>query len=174
MIMTSIPAAAVSCVTALLLLAGCVTTGETSEDRPPAPGPATGADEFTVVSVISGDLVKLDSGEEVRYAGIRAPAENEELFAEARNANERLVSGKDIRVKVVFVDDRRDEGGRRFAHVYTPGAALKLMTWVNAELLEGGFGRLDYTALSDKFEQRFEEREAAARAEKRGIWKYRG
>jgi endonuclease YncB( thermonuclease family) len=48
------------------------------------------------------------------------------------------------------------------------------MTWVNAELLEGGWGRLDYRGLEAQFESRFEEREAAARASRRGIWKTRG
>ncbi len=165
---------ALSAAVLLPVLAGCVTVDEDQKDSPAPPGPASEAEEYTVASVLSGDLIQLAGGETVRYAGLRAPAEGEDFFAEARAANERLVFGKDVRIKVVFVEDRQDESGRRYAHVYTPGAALKLMTWVNAELLEGGWGRLDYKALSGKFEQRFEEREGAARAGGRGIWKIRG
>jgi len=159
---------------ALWLLAGCVTVDSGKEKNEKVTGPATGAAEHVVVKVLSGDTVQLDSGEVVRYAGVKAPARGEDFFEEARLANERLVFGKNVRVRVKFVDRVRDESQRRFAHLYTPGHTIKLMTWVNAELLEGGWCRLDYRALAARFEQRFEEREAAARAARRGIWKTRG
>ena len=160
---------------ALLLFAGCVTEDENRKrEEKPITGPATGAVEHVVVKVLSGDTVQLDTGEVVRYAGIQAPRSGEDFFEEARLANERLVFGKDVRVRIQFVGKARDEAKRRFVHLYTPGKTIKLMTWVNAELLEGGWCRLDYRALLPRFEQRFEEREAAARAARRGIWKTRG
>jgi endonuclease YncB( thermonuclease family) len=157
-----------------LLLAGCVTVDAGGDDKPRPSGPATGADSFMVQRVISGDLIELETGETIRYVGVRAPGKGEDFHQEARLANERLVFGKLVRVKVVFLKGIRDEKGRRLAHVYTPGSALNVMTWVNAELLEGGWGRLDYKGLASRFERRFEEREAIARTMVRGIWKTRG
>jgi endonuclease YncB( thermonuclease family) len=154
-------------------LLGCVTVEEDGGDLR-RKGPATGAEVFTVREVLSGDLVHLETGEMVRYAGIRAPRPDEEYFEEARQANMRLVFGKGVQVRVQFVEGKKDDDGNRYAHIYTPSQTLKLMTWVNAELLEGGFGRLDYRALTSSFHKRFEEREAAARTARRGIWKERG
>lgn len=169
------PAARLLLLPVLVLIAGCVTVdAERDRDEESRKGPASDAETFAVRSVPAGDRAELATGEVVRYAGLRSPRKGEEFFEEARKANERLVFGKGVRIRVVFVEGLRDEDGLRYVHVYAPGSALKLMTWVNTELLEGGWGRLDYRALDPEHERRFEEREAVARTARRGIWKTRG
>lgn len=125
----------------------------------------------TVVEVIDGDTVVLDTGGEVRLVGIQAPKlplsrpnfKEWPLAREAKQELEKLVL--DRRVTLSHGGARGDRHGRTLAHLHTDDG-----TWAQGEMLSRGLARV-YTFPDNRAAAReMLDREAAARAAKRGIW----
>jgi micrococcal nuclease len=122
-----------------------------------------------VAHVLDGDTFITESGETVRLIGINTPekARNDtpaEPFAyEAKNFTTKLINGQEIRLE--FEERRTDRYGRLLAHAYLPNGA-----WINAKILEAGFGHV-YSFPDNRGKIRALEPFAAnARQERRGIW----
>ncbi len=120
---------------------------------------------------VDGDTVevRLDSRlEVVRYIGVDTPETVDldapvECFGPRASAfNHALVSGRQVRL--VFGVERRDRYGRLLSYVYLG------RRFVNAELIEWGFGRTLTIAPNDRFAERFKRLEIAAGRAGRGLW----
>ncbi len=114
------------------------------EDDPAADrGNAGGAGQRArVLRVIDGDTIEVaidDRSDDVRYIGVDTPetvkpGEPVECFGpEASAFNHSLVDGETVRL--AFDRERRDVYGRLLAYVYVGE------TFVNAELVRGGYAR---------------------------------
>jgi len=124
---------------------------------------------FTVIRVLDGDTIELNSGERVRYVGVDTPelgraGKPAQCFAsESAQIHSALVTGKRVRLE----KDRsnRDRYGRLLRFVY-----LEDGTFVNARLVREGAARASAYRpdLSKKTE--FEQLETQARAEGKGRW----
>ncbi len=98
-------------------------------------GAPVNADEVgRVVNVIDGDTIDVDingSVERIRYVGVNTPERDEPCYAEAKRANEAMVSGQTVSlVRDVSETDRYD---RLLRFVYVGS------TFVNAELVRSGW-----------------------------------
>ncbi len=127
-----------------------------------------GSDEFTsatVVRVIDGDTIELDSGERVRYIGLDTP----ELFPRpecgakaATDQNRSLVGGK--RVDLLSGPEERDAYGRLLRYVFADGV------FVNAQLVREGHARTSSFSRDERFRQLFAQLGADAEKDGRGLW----
>lgn len=125
-----------------------------------------------VVSVIDGDTVTLDSGDQVRLVGMQAPKlplgrpdfEPWPLAEAARGALAALVLGRTV--SLAHGGRRRDRNDRWLAHLVD----VETGAWVQGAMLRDGWARV-YTFIDNRAavpEMLAEER--AARAALRGIW----
>ena len=94
----------IASIVGIVLLAGCF--GKELKDG-----------EYRVRRTVAGDLVELDSGNLVRFAGIRAPALGEPFYEEARLFTDRYVMGRNVKVNLKFLEGVTDEEGRPCAMV---------------------------------------------------------
>ena len=115
-----------------------------------------------VKRVRSGDTIIVNSNEKVRYAGIRAPFRNELLFEEAVRRNEKLVAGKEVRLR--FDERERDKKGRLDAYVFVDNL------FVNAALVREGLAYVRLTTTTQRFADPLLAAQSEARRGKRGIW----
>jgi micrococcal nuclease len=137
---------------------------------PPAE-PQGGETEAEVVRVVDGDTIEVSLGgetEDVRYIGVDTPesvtpGEPVECYGrEAGSFNERLVAGREVRLR--FDAERRDDYGRLLAYVYV-GPQL-----VNAELVRRGYARTLTIPPNDTRADLFARLEDAAGSAGRGLW----
>lgn len=107
-----------------------------------ADGPTRDPVSVRVVRAIDGDTIEvtIDGGtDDVRYIGVDTPetvkpGEPVQCYGPQASAfNHRLVDGETVRL--VFDRELRDVYGRLLAYVYADG------TFVNAELIRGGYAR---------------------------------
>jgi len=108
-----------------------------------------------VVKVMGGDILVLNSGEEVRLIGVDTSTQSETFIRE-------VVVGKEIKLKY----DRQKVGrdGQMLAYVY-----LLDGTFLNAEVIKQGYARID-RKLPFKYSEEFEHYEKDAKEMKKGIW----
>lgn len=141
------------------------------EDEPGAPADNPPSATAEVIRVVDGDTIKVsveDRIEDVRYIGVDTPesvtpGEPVECFGrEAGSFNERLVAGREVRLR--FDRERRDVYGRLLAYVYV-GPRL-----VNAELVRRGYARTLTIAPNDSRAGLFARLEAEAGRAGRGLW----
>jgi micrococcal nuclease len=118
-----------------------------------------------VVEVFSGDALRLDTGLEVRLAGVEAPKGEQPFANEARGALERLVQGK--RVQLLYGGARRDRYGRALAQVEITGADV----WVERVLLRQGAVRVRTWSDNRAMASAMLEDEAYARNRGLGLWR---
>jgi micrococcal nuclease len=127
--------------------------------------------EAEVVRVVDGDTIEVSLGgetEDVRYIGVDTPesvtpGEPVECYGrEAGSFNERLVAGREVRLR--FDAERRDDYGRLLAYVYV-GPQL-----VNAELVRRGYARTLTIPPNDSRADLFARLEDAAGSAGRGLW----
>lgn len=124
--------------------------------------------EFKVVRVIDGDTVELEGGEKVRYIGMNTPAivdpqKPAECFGqEAAEKNKNLVEGKMVRLEKDNTD--RDKYGRLLRYVYVGD------TFVNLELIGGGFAKMRVYPKDVKFLKQFIRTQEEAKSAARGLW----
>jgi endonuclease YncB( thermonuclease family) len=127
----------------------------------------------TVTAVVDGDTLLLDTGRVVRLVGIQAPhlalgrpgLVDWPMASEARQALVEIVLGQPVRLRHGGAET--DRHGRTLAHVVTAGAPH---LWVQREMLVRGMARVysfpdNRAVLPPLFAA-----EAAARAERVGIW----
>lgn len=115
-----------------------------------------------VEHVRSGSKIVLDQGEEVVFAGIRAPFPDEPLFEESQKKNAELVGGKTVRMR--YDDTGKDKKDRFVAYVFADG----LM--VNERMVRDGLAYVQLTTAHRRFEKELLAAQADARKHRRGVW----
>ena len=128
-----------------------------------------------VVRVVDGDTVKVRLGDSrpitVRYIGVDTPESVKPgtpvqcFAAPASKFNERLVTGKRVRLRIGR--ERTDRYGRTLAYVYLLDGPDR---FVNAELVRRGYARAVEFPPNTDFADRFDRLERRAREQKRGLW----
>jgi len=113
--------------------------------------------------VVNGHYVKLENDEKLIYAGIRAPFEQEPLFAESKKRNEALVVGKELRLE--FDEDERDSEGRLLAYAFLGDGSL-----VNATMVREGLAYVRLTPRAKRYTDVLLAAQAEARLSARGLW----
>ncbi len=124
-------------------------------------------EKATVINVIDGDTVDVRlNGQEyrLRYIGVDTPERDEPYYIEATRFNRDLVDDQDI-ILVKDVSDV-DQYGRLLRYVY-----LQDGTFVNAELIAGGYGRLVTFPPDVAQVERFQALQTEARLDERGMWR---
>ncbi|MEZ4268888.1 MAG: thermonuclease family protein [Myxococcota bacterium] len=125
-------------------------------------GPCTG----TVVEVVDGDTIRLETGETIRYIGVDTPettgGKSECFGAEAVARNAELVLGKDVVIE--YDVECTDRFGRTLAYVYADGAM------VSQTLIEGGFGCSLGIAPDIRYQSALDAAEAGAKNAGAGQW----
>ena len=116
----------------------------------------------TVASVIDGDTIVLTGGAKVRYLGVNTPEHGQPFYAEAKRFNERLVLGKEVRLKTG--EEEYDAYHRQLAYVYV-GDVL-----VNARLIAEGLGHLFVIGSLDYY-QEWLRLQKDAQAQHKGMWR---
>jgi micrococcal nuclease len=134
----------------------------TLSDTPPV---ATAEGETaTVVAVIDGDTIQIDTGQRVRYIGIDTPElRQQECFAqEAMERNKELVMGQTVRlVKDVSETDRY---GRLLRYVFVNER------FINQLLVAEGFANASSYPPDIAYQQVFRSAEDLAREQGAGLW----
>jgi micrococcal nuclease len=120
-------------------------------------------DTVTVVKVIDGDTIVIDSGAHVRYIGIDSPEEDEFYYAEASQLNADMVAGKRVRLESDVTN--KDKYGRLLRYVYVGD------TFVNAEMVRHGCAWSVTYPPDIKYQVYLEAMEKEARELKLGFWK---
>lgn len=135
---------------------------------------AAGASREAVVRrVIDGDTVELADGRLLRYIGVDTPevrrragngwvVDPEPYAQEAKEANRRLVEGKQVRLE--YDVQTHDRYGRLLAYVYVSDRM------VNATLLEEGYARLLTIPPDVRYVEQFRHLADEARRQQRGLW----
>ena len=132
--------------------------------------PPAGATVLTdrVVEVIDGDTVRTARHGRIRYIGVDTPEldardpDVRRMAQQARQANERLVAGREVRM--VLDVQSHDRYGRLLAYVWVDGL------FVNAWLVQQGYARVLTVPPNVRYAERFLELERQARRERRGLW----
>lgn len=129
-------------------------------------GDRCGPSSATVVRVIDGDTVELDSGERVRYLLIDSPESTSEIECfgeEATELNRELVEGKVVQLR--YESECRDRFERLLAFVSVGDREI------NTLLVERGYACTLFIPPNglDRKEE-FEDLELRARAQDRGLW----
>lgn len=118
---------------------------------------------YLVKKVIDGDTAELDNGLIIRYIGINAPEQNQNLYNESKQRNKELVEGK--KVKLEFDNLLYDQYGRLLCYVFVDDI------FVNYQLIKEGFAILDKIYPNTKYIDKLTEAESFAKENKLGIWK---
>jgi micrococcal nuclease len=133
----------------------------------PAPtGPAHAAESALVQRVQDGDTVVLEDSRRVRYLGINAPEFREPFSRKAKNFNESLVRGREVRLEPDA--EGADAYGRMLAYVYV-GDQL-----VNGRLVQEGLAHAFFIGPSRKHNALLLQLQGEAKQRGLGIWSTRG
>ena len=145
------------------------TPTETPAPTPTATLRPTPTEELRVAAqvarVVDGDTIRvLIDGQEyaLRYIGSDAPEPDDPSGPEASEANRRLVEGRAVLLERDVSET--DRYGRLLRYVWV-GELL-----VNAELIRLGYARAVAYPPDIRYQERFAELEAEARAAQRGLW----
>ena len=130
----------------------------------PAAGPTQPGDleTATVAAVIDGDTIELTNGRRVRYIGINTPERDQPYYNEAREANQRLVGGKQVQLERDL--DSFDQYGRILAYVWVDGVMA------NQEIVKQGFANAFTVPPNVRYEAQIRAAEQEAREAGRGLW----
>ncbi len=139
---------------------------------------------YNVTRVVDGDTLKLSSGERVRLIGVDTP----EVHYSNKLLRDSNKSGKDIktiqslgaraskftkdlclgrRVRLEYDIARHDRYGRILAYVY-----LEDGTFVNAKIIEEGYGQIITVPPNVKYVEYFRKLEKESREGNKGLWKF--
>lgn len=135
------------------------------------PGVAACAGSDTVKEVKSGNLVVLEDGTTVRYAGVAAPGPDDPGCEPALMRNRQLVQAR----RVTLIGPEENDAGELVAFVYTPiqeGGKTRQL-FVQGELCLFGYVRATPPPGHPSHPELFQDLanlEAMAREARRGIW----
>ena len=124
--------------------------------------------DFKVSRVIDGDTIEIEGGEKVRYIGMDTPETVDpdkpvQCFGkEASIENKQLVEGKIVRLEKDTSD--RDKYGRLLRYVWVGD------DFINLELVQLGFARVETIAPDQKYEDQFIDAQQEAEISKLGLW----
>ena len=137
---------------------------------------------FYVQRVVDGDTIKLSDGQRVRLIGVDTPelhysnklvkdaqrsgvdmAAIQELGQKASDFTKSLVDGKSVRLEYDIT--KKDKYGRTLAYIY-----LEDGTFVNAKILEDGFGQIMTIPPNVKYADYFLKLQREARKNGKGLW----
>ena len=129
--------------------------------------------KIKVKRVIDGDTIELANGRHVRYIGIDSPETRKfvgdrwvntaDPFGEAaKEFNRQLVEGRTVRLE--FDVQKKDKYNRLLAYCFTD------TDFVNAKLLEEGYGLLYTLPPNVKYVDLFVKLQKEARQNNRGLW----
>jgi micrococcal nuclease len=121
------------------------------------------SDTAKVTKVIDGDTIIIEGGYHVRYIGIDAPESGEFYYLEAKQINEGLVAGKNVRLERDVSD--KDSYGRLLRYVYIGD------NFANAEIVRQGCAWAVAYPPDVKYQVYLEAMEKEARQSKRGVWR---
>jgi micrococcal nuclease len=121
------------------------------------------SDTAKVTKVIDGDTIIIEGGYHVRYIGIDAPESGEFYYLEAKQINEGLVAGKNVRLERDISD--KDSYGRLLRYVYIGD------NFANAEIVRQGCAWAVAYPPDVKYQIYLEAMEKEARQSKRGVWR---
>jgi micrococcal nuclease len=121
------------------------------------------SDTAKVTRVIDGDTIIIEGGYHVRYIGIDAPESGEFYYLEAKQINEGLVAGKNVRLERDISD--KDSYGRLLRYVYIGD------DFANAEIVRQGCAWAVAYPPDVKYQIYLEAMEKEARQSKRGVWR---
>lgn len=125
----------------------------------------TSGNGFKVERIIDGDTIVLKDGRTVRYIGIDTPERGESYYAEATEANRRLVEGEKLKLELDV--EEKDRYGRTLAYIYVDD------TFVNVQLIREGYARAYPYPPNIKYKDVFSKAEVEARQRGVGIWSSR-
>ena len=134
----------------------------------PTPGSKHGGVFATVVNVIDGDTIKIDTGETVRYIGIDTPetvhpSKPVQCYGkEASVKNQQLVEGKVVELEKDVSE--KDQYGRLLRYIWI-GDSL-----INEVLVRDGYAQSSSYPPDIKYQDRFIEAQRLARQEEKGLW----
>lgn len=127
--------------------------------------PGVQTETGTVTNVLSGNTITVQGEHEefvVRYIGVSPPVPGAPLNNLATEVNRGWVDGKEV---LLERDERDvDSQGRMLRYVYLGDAMI------NANLIYQGLAQADVSDNNTRYNGRFEQLEAEAKAAGRGIW----
>ena len=138
---------------------------------------------FFVERAVDGDTLKLSDGQKVRLIGVDTPElhESDKLARDAARSRKDIAVIKGLgrkaadftkalvqrkRVKLEYDVKKRDRYGRTLAYVY-----LEDGTFVNAKIIEEGYGQIMSIPPNVKYADYFLKLEREAREKGKGLWK---
>ena len=144
--------------------------------------PAPASERGFVARAIDGDTLKLSDGRRVRLIGVDTPELHysekllrdsrrtqkdikaiQALGREAADFTKQLCERKPVRIQTDVA--RHDKYGRLLAYIYLDDG-----TFVNAKILEEGYGQVMTIPPNVKYADYFLKLERAARKERKGLW----
>ena len=150
---------------------------------PPQKAVGKAGEYFYVTRVVDGDTLKLSNGKKVRLIGVDTPETyfSEKLVRDSKRSRKDIsviqamgkkssAFTKDLcfnkKVRLEYDIEKRDRYGRWLAYVY-----LEDGTFVNAKILEEGYGQVMTVPPNVRYAKRFLSLERDAREKVRGLWK---
>lgn len=149
----------------------------------PFPKTASAKDEYLYVQrVVDGDTIKLSNGQRVRLIGVDTPElhYSEKLLRDSRKTKKDIRTIQELgrraseftkklcdnkKVRLEFDVERHDRYGRLLAYVY-----LEDGTFVNAKIVEEGYGQIMTIPPNVKYADYFLKLQAKARESGKGLW----
>ena len=130
-------------------------------------------EEAIVKNVIDGDTVELSNNTLVRYIGIDTPElrlkqgdtwidNPEPLARKAKQANEKLVLGKNIRIE--YDEEKKDKHDRLLGYIFVNGV------FVNEQILSEGLGFLMTIEPNTRYTEQLHAALIRAKREGVGVW----
>ena len=120
------------------------------------------------IGVVNGNTIVLSNGEKVKLIGVAIPKTHqlnksaEYIRKETSAFTKRMAKGKEVRIE--YDQPKRDTYGQLIAYVY-----LSDGTFLNAEIIKQGYGRVDLR-LPFKYLENFRNYEKKAQDAKVGLW----
>jgi micrococcal nuclease len=125
---------------------------------------------YKVARVVDGDTILLENKQTIRYLGIDTPELHHPTIGvecgglEASMQNQELLAGKRVRLISDVTD--RDSYGRLLRYVFTEDG-----TFVNYELIRGGYGQVFQMQPDHLFTNTFTQAQMEAKKEGSGLWR---
>jgi len=142
--------------------------GEIKADSPPSQGYYSSGDssqsgEKHIVSrIIDGDTVEISTGQRVRFIGINSPESDQCFFQQAKEINQQLLLGKEVRFEKDVSET--DKYGRLLRYAYLDNI------FINDYLVINGYAFRESISPDTKYKNLFSQSESYAKLGKLGLW----